>query len=272
NHFVPRPLQLNAGRPNVNSVRPNVNTGRVNVNSVRHNVNSVRSNVNTGRSKQPVPTCNSNSFSPVRPQVNNQGHMTGNKDHLDDFEEYKGGSVTFGGSKGYITGKGTLQSPIANASEEANEDEELIVVPTAIKHSAAKVGPRKSSPNSKEEKSLTELQNLQTQEKEAFSTGILEDTPEILAFRRDLDQLAQKHLREVTTDKTTSTNSVNSGSEPANSQPADQDDSDEFEALMKGRFQMSSMGELIFFLGLQVKQTTDEIFISQDKYVTDMLK
>ncbi|GKF59838.1 hypothetical protein Tco_0176624, partial [Tanacetum coccineum] len=33
------------------------------------------------------------------------GHMTGNKDHLDDFEECKGGSVTFGGSKGYITGK-----------------------------------------------------------------------------------------------------------------------------------------------------------------------
>ncbi|GJZ18438.1 hypothetical protein Tco_0554561 [Tanacetum coccineum] len=32
-------------------------------------------------------------------------HMTGNKDHLDDFEECKGGSVTFGGSKGYITGK-----------------------------------------------------------------------------------------------------------------------------------------------------------------------
>ncbi|GJZ97274.1 ribonuclease H-like domain-containing protein [Tanacetum coccineum] len=163
------------------------------------------------------------------------GHMTGNKDHLDDFEECKGGSVTFGGSKGYITGKGrirvgnldfdsvsfvknlgigikqeysnartpqqngvakrmnrtlieaartmladsllpttfwaeavstacyifnrvevnlhvkfleekpnvkgvgTLQTPNANASEEADEDEELIVVPIAIKHSAAKV-------------------------------------------------------------------------------------------------------------------------------------
>ncbi|GKA54782.1 ribonuclease H-like domain-containing protein [Tanacetum coccineum] len=37
------------------------------------------------------------------------GHMTGNKDHLDDFEEYKGGSVTFGGSKGYITGKGRIR-------------------------------------------------------------------------------------------------------------------------------------------------------------------
>ncbi|GJY51588.1 ribonuclease H-like domain-containing protein [Tanacetum coccineum] len=492
NQFVPRSVQLNAGRPNINSVRPNINTGRTNVNSVRpninsvrQNVNSVRTNINTVRSKQPVPTNNTNSFSPVRPQVNkfNQrshfskshspvrrpivrntarmtyshavkgnwgtavktsagynwrnsrpnsncdsgptfirtdhplknmedrgifdsgcsGHMTGNKDHLDDFEECKGGSVTFGGSKGYITGKGrirvgnldfdsvsfvkelghfnlfsisqicdkqhkvlfteteclvvspdfkmpdenqillkvprqhnmysfdmktpslikdyacliakatsdesklwhrrkpssitglksldpnngteiknkdileilleqgiqqeysnakTLQhngvakklnrtlieaartmlansllpttfwaeavstacyiinripkcawqvliekrdegtsevtnsagTPNTNASEEEDEAEELIVVPTAIKHSAAKVGPRKSSTNSKEEKFLTELQNLQTQEKEAFSTGISEDTPEILAFRRDLDQLAQDYI------------------------------------------------------------------------------
>ncbi|GJX18892.1 putative ribonuclease H-like domain-containing protein [Tanacetum coccineum] len=35
---------------------------------------------------------------------------------------------------------------------------------------------------------------------------------------------------------------------------------------------MSSMGELTFFLGLQVKQKEDGIFISQDKYVTDILK
>ncbi|GJS41245.1 putative ribonuclease H-like domain-containing protein [Tanacetum coccineum] len=47
---------------------------------------------------------------------------------------------------------------------------------------------------------------------------------------------------------------------------------DEFEALMKSRFQMSSMGELTFFLGLQVKQKEDGIFISQDKYVADILK
>ncbi|GKC90457.1 putative ribonuclease H-like domain-containing protein, partial [Tanacetum coccineum] len=38
------------------------------------------------------------------------------------------------------------------------------------------------------------------------------------------------------------------------------------------RFQMSSMGELTFFLGLQVKQKEDCIFISQDKYVTKILK
>ncbi|GJU12841.1 putative ribonuclease H-like domain-containing protein, partial [Tanacetum coccineum] len=156
NHFVPRPVQLNAVRSNVNTGRANVNTVRANVNSVRKNINSVRTNINTVRTKQPVPTNNTNSFSPVRPQGNwgtavktstgynwrrtrpnsnynsgsnfvrtdhplknmedrgifdsgCSGHMTGNKDHLDDFEECKGGSVTFGGSKGYITGKGRIR-------------------------------------------------------------------------------------------------------------------------------------------------------------------
>ncbi|GJZ58687.1 putative ribonuclease H-like domain-containing protein [Tanacetum coccineum] len=47
---------------------------------------------------------------------------------------------------------------------------------------------------------------------------------------------------------------------------------DEFEALMKSRFQISSMGELTFFLGLQVKQKPDGIFISQHKYVAKILK
>ncbi|GJT93651.1 putative ribonuclease H-like domain-containing protein [Tanacetum coccineum] len=205
NKFVPRSVQLNAGRPNINSVRPNINTGRTNINSVRPNINTGRtnvnpvrprvntgsSNVNTVRSRQPVPTKTSNSFSPKRPQVNqfNQrrhfsksyssvrrpfakttaqmshfhavkgnwgsavktsagynwrnskpnsncdsgptfirtdhplknmvdrgifdsgcsGHMTGNKDQLEDFEEFNGGSVTFGGSKGYISGKGKIR-------------------------------------------------------------------------------------------------------------------------------------------------------------------
>ncbi|GJU95294.1 hypothetical protein Tco_1320050, partial [Tanacetum coccineum] len=195
NKFVPRSVQLNAGRPNINSVRPNINTGSTNINSGRKNVNPVRPRVNIGsfnvRSRQPVPNKTSNSFSPKRPQVNqfNQrghfsksyssvrrpfakttaqmshshavkgnwgsvvktsagynwrnskpnsncdsgptfirtdhplknmvdrgifdsgcsGHMTGNKDQLEDFEEFNGGSVTFGGSKGYISGKGKIR-------------------------------------------------------------------------------------------------------------------------------------------------------------------
>ncbi|GKD63772.1 uncharacterized mitochondrial protein-like protein, partial [Tanacetum coccineum] len=46
----------------------------------------------------------------------------------------------------------------------------------------------------------------------------------------------------------------------------------EFEGLMHKRFQMSSIGELTFFLGLQVQQKEDGIFISQDKYMAEILK
>ncbi|GJS68040.1 putative ribonuclease H-like domain-containing protein, partial [Tanacetum coccineum] len=47
---------------------------------------------------------------------------------------------------------------------------------------------------------------------------------------------------------------------------------DEFKGLMHKRFQMSSIGELTFFLGLQAEQTENRIFISQDKYVAEILK
>nr|GEV90428.1 retrovirus-related Pol polyprotein from transposon TNT 1-94 [Tanacetum cinerariifolium] len=48
--------------------------------------------------------------------------------------------------------------------------------------------------------------------------------------------------------------------------------STEFEQLMHKRFQMSSIRELTFFLGLQVEQQKDGIFLSHDKYVSDILK
>ena len=41
---------------------------------------------------------------------------------------------------------------------------------------------------------------------------------------------------------------------------------------MKKEFEMSMLGELTFFLGLQVYQTDKGIFISQTKYIKDMLK
>ncbi|GJV25316.1 putative ribonuclease H-like domain-containing protein [Tanacetum coccineum] len=46
----------------------------------------------------------------------------------------------------------------------------------------------------------------------------------------------------------------------------------DFEKLMHKKFQVSSMGELTFFLGLQVTQKDDGLFISQDKYVDEILK
>ncbi|GJV01353.1 uncharacterized mitochondrial protein-like protein [Tanacetum coccineum] len=46
----------------------------------------------------------------------------------------------------------------------------------------------------------------------------------------------------------------------------------EFKKMTRKKFQTKSIGELTFFLGLQVKQKEDRIFISQDKYVTEILK
>ncbi|GJV21481.1 retrovirus-related pol polyprotein from transposon TNT 1-94 [Tanacetum coccineum] len=55
-------------------------------------------------------------------------------------------------------------------------------------------------------------------------------------------------------------------------QPSGKEMCTEFEKIMQKRFQMSSMGELTFSLGLQVTQKEDVIFISQDKYVDEILK
>jgi hypothetical protein len=40
----------------------------------------------------------------------------------------------------------------------------------------------------------------------------------------------------------------------------------DFEELMKSEFEMSAMGQMTFFLGLQVQQRPDGIFINQEKY------
>ncbi|KAJ3673013.1 hypothetical protein LUZ60_006387 [Juncus effusus] len=46
---------------------------------------------------------------------------------------------------------------------------------------------------------------------------------------------------------------------------------EKFSVLMRSKFEISMMGELNFFLGLQIKQTGDGIFINQAKY-TELLK
>ncbi|KAJ9538687.1 hypothetical protein OSB04_031420 [Centaurea solstitialis] len=45
-----------------------------------------------------------------------------------------------------------------------------------------------------------------------------------------------------------------------------------FENVMTEEFKMSMMGEINFFLGLQVRQFSDGIFINQSKYIFDLLK
>ena len=45
-----------------------------------------------------------------------------------------------------------------------------------------------------------------------------------------------------------------------------------FSLIMQSKYQMSMMGELIYFLGLQINKSDKGIFISQSKYVSNMLK
>nr|GEY22290.1 retrovirus-related Pol polyprotein from transposon TNT 1-94 [Tanacetum cinerariifolium] len=51
-----------------------------------------------------------------------------------------------------------------------------------------------------------------------------------------------------------------------------QDMCDEFFKIMHDEFEMSMMGELNFFLGLQIKQVKDSIFFNQSNYIKEMLK
>ncbi|GKE50541.1 hypothetical protein Tco_1481799 [Tanacetum coccineum] len=111
---------VNSDRPNIKSVRPNINTGKQNVNSGSFNFNSARP-------QRPVSTHTSNRFCSKRPQGNwgtvaktsagydwrtsrpHSNYNSGPTKNKIDFEEFHGGSVTFKGSKGYITGKGRIR-------------------------------------------------------------------------------------------------------------------------------------------------------------------
>jgi hypothetical protein len=51
-----------------------------------------------------------------------------------------------------------------------------------------------------------------------------------------------------------------------------QDYCEEFRKMMANEFKMSIIGELSYFLGLQINQMKNGTFVSQDKYIKDMLK
>ncbi|GJX04880.1 hypothetical protein Tco_0190796 [Tanacetum coccineum] len=116
---------------------------------------------------------------------------------------------------------GTSQTPKSIASEEKDEEVELIVVPSAITIPEEKDESRTSSTNSKKEETLTEPQK----EMKDSSTDPLEDNPKIQAFRRELEEIALKHLGTVPETNTNSTSSVNTGSQTVNTGRLDHDDS-----------------------------------------------
>ncbi|GKC70474.1 ribonuclease H-like domain-containing protein [Tanacetum coccineum] len=102
-------------------------SGKIPINTARtsgtNHVNTAIQNVSTARqnsSRQLVPTRTARKVSTDDPQraLKNKGivdsgcsrHMTGNKGYLVDYQDYNGGPVAFGGSKGQITGKGKIRT------------------------------------------------------------------------------------------------------------------------------------------------------------------
>nr|GEX86654.1 retrotransposon protein, putative, unclassified [Tanacetum cinerariifolium] len=176
--------------------------------------------------------------------------MTGNKENLDDFLQVKGGTVTFGGGDGKITGKGTIRTSKLNfenvyyveelqnfnlQEEGINYDEVFAPVARieAIRLLLAFA-------------SYMGFMVYQIDVKSAFLYKEIEEEVHIILVQVYIDDIIFGSTNKAWCDK--------------------------FEVLMKGEFEISDMGELTFFLGLQVKQLPDGIFISQDKYVKNMLK
>ncbi|GKA41271.1 hypothetical protein Tco_0733864 [Tanacetum coccineum] len=79
-------------------------TGRIPINTARQNFSSQAATTSTARKDNP------------QRALTNKGivdsgcsrHMNGNKAYIAEYQDYNGGHVAFGGSKGYITGKGTV--------------------------------------------------------------------------------------------------------------------------------------------------------------------
>ncbi|GJZ65778.1 ribonuclease H-like domain-containing protein [Tanacetum coccineum] len=306
NKLVPRSVQLNTGRPNINSVRPNVNTGRTNINPVRPRVNTGSSNVNTVRTRQSVPTKTSNSFSPET-QWYATGHMTGKGFNWRVFENSIGDLLPLEVAKAtYLATSDEsklwhrmlgIKQEYSNAelqqqndlSKRVNRDlieaartmtsrtslyqlpfwqkqlvllaifligvlgkfdgksDEGFLVGYSLNSKAYRVynlvtkrvevnqhvSFLEDKPNVKENQAnphagaseVTNSAELIIAKKAYLILDTSEDNPKILAFRRELEEIALKHLGKVSENTTTSTPSVNTGSEPVNTGSFDPDDS-----------------------------------------------
>ncbi|GKC85311.1 ribonuclease H-like domain-containing protein [Tanacetum coccineum] len=135
NQFVPLAVQTKTRNIPVNTAKAsgtnNFSTARQNVNrqtvltSTALKVNTVKPIVNGVRPANVFHKTHSPSTRPLKGTTDNphrslknkgiidsgcSRHMTGNKAYLADFQDFNGGPVAFGGSRGYITGKGKIKT------------------------------------------------------------------------------------------------------------------------------------------------------------------
>nr|GEX30219.1 hypothetical protein [Tanacetum cinerariifolium] len=285
NSSVKRPIQKNTTFNNIN---------------VNQRINTVRSKtVNTARPKAVVNAVQGNIVNAVKastcwgsPQMDlpDKGvidsrclrHMTWNMSYLTDYEEIDKGYVAFGGNPkgGKITGKGTIRTEAVNTACDV-ENRVLVVkphnkTPYELFHGS---GPDWLFNID----ALTRTMNYEPivagTQSNSFAGAKESDNDDVFKPSSDNGKKVNEDLRQESKckdqekeDNVKNTNNVNFAGTNGFNAIARKDRCIAFEKLMHEKFQMSSMGELTFFLGLQVKQNNDGIFISQDKYVGKILK
>ncbi|GJT20699.1 putative ribonuclease H-like domain-containing protein [Tanacetum coccineum] len=110
NQFVPKAVLTRIGRILVNTARASSTN---NVNTARHNFNSQTAPTNAARKVNTDKPIDVPHKALENKRIIDSGcsrHMTGNKTYLAKYQDYNGGRVAFGGSKGYITGKGKIKT------------------------------------------------------------------------------------------------------------------------------------------------------------------
>ncbi|GKB55556.1 putative ribonuclease H-like domain-containing protein [Tanacetum coccineum] len=160
-------------------------------------------------------------------------HMTGNKAYLAEYQDFNGGPVAFGGSKGYITGKGPKEAnhcvgtedniDVGNSEIEAESAQDYFVLPiwssytSTVKSSKAKNAceePNKNPDLKSDEKPvdnedqvfLDEIERPKRQEQDA------NDAAE--ALKKDFAKDTEDLLLQAGAVKASSTNTVNTVSTP----------------------------------------------------------
>ncbi|GJZ40379.1 hypothetical protein Tco_0586942 [Tanacetum coccineum] len=204
NQFVPTAILTRTGRIQVNTARA---SSANNVNTARHNFNSQAVLTNAARKDYPQRALKNK-------WIVDSGcfrHMTGNKAYLAEYQYYNGGTVAFGGSKGYITGKDVTRRtrPVDQRNQQSRHvgsPKKLIIVQSTIQISEAKNEGKKPNKNTdlktnekpvdqEDQVFLDELERLKRQEKEANDAAetIRKEFPKILRicfFKQELLELA----------------------------------------------------------------------------------
>ncbi|GJR21816.1 putative ribonuclease H-like domain-containing protein [Tanacetum coccineum] len=207
NKFVPRSVQLNAGRPNINSVRPNINTGRLKTILVQRSVKIIRSDNGTEfKNRDMLEFC---------------GNKGIKHEYIINARTPQQNGVAERINRTLIEAARTMLADFSTYQPLFGQRELVIVVPLSVMITGSKNLNQESSTNSKKEEILTDPQ----QEKKVSSTDTLEDNPKIQAFRKELEEIALKHLGTVPENNSTSTPSVNTGSQTVNTGRLDPDDS-----------------------------------------------